>query len=91
MRFGFFGMSSGIGFIGMAAMIFGGWRPVGVAGAALVFGFALAAGSRLSTVGVAIPQVFLSILPYVVTIIVVAGVVGRVRGPAATGQPYEQA
>jgi ABC-type uncharacterized transport system permease subunit len=84
-------MSSGIGFIGMAAMIFGAWKPIGVAGAALVFGFALAAGSRLSTVGVAIPQVFLSILPYVVTIIVVAGVIGRVRGPAATGQPYEQA
>ena len=84
-------MSSGIGFIGMAAMIFGAWKPIGVAGAALVFGFARAAGSRLSTVGVAIPGVFLSILPYVVTIIVVAGVVGRVRGPAATGQPYEQA
>ncbi|MES2208735.1 MAG: ABC transporter permease [Chloroflexota bacterium] len=85
------GMSAGIGFIGIAAMIFGGWNPVGVAGAALVFGFARSAESRLGTVGVDVPTVFLSILPYVVTIIVVAGLVGRVRGPAAAGQPYEQA
>jgi len=84
------GMSAGIGFIGIAAMIFGGWKPVGVAGAALVFGFARSAESRLGTVGVDIPTVFLSILPYVVTIVVVAGLVGRVRGPAAAGQPYEQ-
>lgn len=84
------GMSAGIGFIGLAAMIFGGWKPVGVAGAALVFGFARSAESRLGTVGVDVPTVFLSILPYVVTIIVVAGLVGRVRGPAAVGQPYEQ-
>jgi len=85
------GMSAGIGFIGIAAMIFGGWKPVGVAMAALVFGFARSAESRLGTVGVDVPTVFLSILPYVVTIIVVAGLVGRVRGPAAAGQPYEQA
>jgi simple sugar transport system permease protein len=84
------GMSAGIGFIGIAAMIFGGWKPVGVAGAALVFGFARSAESRLGTVGVDVPTVFLSVLPYVVTIIVVAGLVGRVRGPAAAGQPYEQ-
>jgi simple sugar transport system permease protein len=84
------GMSAGIGFIGIAAMIFGGWKPVGVAGAALVFGFARSAESRLGTVGVDVPTVFLSILPYVVTIVVVAGLVGRVRGPAAAGQPYEQ-
>lgn len=85
------GMSAGIGFIGIAAMIFGGWKPVGVAMAALVFGFARSAESRLGTVGVDVPTVFLSILPYVVTIVVVAGVVGRVRGPASVGQPYEQA
>ncbi|MBI3746225.1 MAG: ABC transporter permease [Chloroflexi bacterium] len=85
------GMSAGIGFIGIAAMIFGGWKPVGVAMAALVFGFARSAESRLGTVGVDVPTVFLSILPYVVTIIVVAGLVGRVRVPAAAGQPYEQA
>lgn len=84
------GMSAGIGFIGIAAMIFGGWKPVGVALAALVFGFARSAESRLGTVGVDVPTVFLSILPYVVTIVVVAGLVGRVRGPASVGQPYEQ-
>ena len=84
-------MSQNIGFIGIAAMIFGGWKPVGVAAAALVFGFARSAESRLGTVGVDIPTVYLSILPYVVTIVVVAGLVGRVRGPSAAGQPYEQA
>lgn len=84
------GMSAGVGFIGIAAMIFGGWKPVGVALAALVFGFARSAESRLGTVGVDVPTVFLSILPYVVTIVVVAGLVGRVRGPASVGQPYEQ-
>ena len=84
-------MSAGIGFIGIAAMIFGGWKPVGVAMAALVFGFARSAESRLGTVGVDVPTVFLSLLPYVVTIVVVAGLVGRVKGPAAAGQPYEQA
>jgi len=85
------GMSAGVGFIGLAAMIFGAWKPIGVAAAALVFGFARSAESRLGTVGVDIPTVYLSVLPYVVTIIVVAGLVGRVRGPSAAGQPYEQA
>jgi general nucleoside transport system permease protein len=83
-------MSAGKGFIGLAAMIFGGWHPVGAFLAALVFGFADATQSLLSILGVDVAPQILQSIPYVVTIIVVAGVVGRVRGPAAAGQPYEQ-
>lgn len=88
-------MTAGRGFIALAAMIFGAWHPVGAFAAALVFGFADAAQSLLSILGssgqtVQVPPQFLNSVPYIVTIIVVAGVVGRVRGPAAAGQPYEQ-
>jgi ABC-type uncharacterized transport system permease subunit len=89
---GTFGMEmvAGKGFIALAAMIFGAWHPVGALGAALVFGFADATRTLLATLGVDVPPQLLNSVPYVVTIIVVAGVVGRVRGPAAAGQPYEQ-
>jgi simple sugar transport system permease protein len=83
-------MSAGKGFIALAAMIFGAWHPVGAFLAALVFGFAGAVQALLSILGVDIPPQLLTSLPYIVTIIIVAGVVGRVRGPAAAGQPYEQ-
>lgn len=83
-------MTAGKGFIGLAAMIFGAWHPVGAFFAALVFGFADTTQTLLSILGVQVPPQLLSSVPYVVTIIVVAGVVGRVRGPAAAGQPYEQ-
>ena len=83
-------MTAGKGFIGLAAMIFGGWHPVGAFFAALVFGFADATQSLLSILGVDVAPQILQSIPYVVTIVVVAGVVGRVRGPAAAGQPYEQ-
>lgn len=82
------GMSAGKGFIGLAAMIFGGWNPIGGALAGLVFGFADAIQGRLSILSVAIPSEFLLMLPYIVTIVVVAGVVGRARAPAADGKPY---
>ena len=84
------GMTAGKGFIALAAMIFGAWHPVGAFFAALVFGFADAIQTLLTSLGVNVPPQLLSSIPYVVTIIVVAGVVGRVRGPAAAGQPYEQ-
>jgi simple sugar transport system permease protein len=76
-------------------MIFGAWHPVGALGAALVFGFADTTQSLLSILGssgstVQVPPQLLNSVPYIVTIIVVAGVVGRVRGPASAGQPYEQ-
>lgn len=81
-------MTAGKGYIGLAAMIFGGWNPIGSFFAALVFGFADAIQSRLSILSVAIPSEFLLMVPYVVTIIVVAGLVGRARAPAADGKPY---
>jgi simple sugar transport system permease protein len=81
-------MTAGRGFIGLAAMIFGGWNPIGSFLAGLVFGFADAIQSRLSILSIAIPSEFLLMIPYVVTIIVVAGLVGRARAPAADGKPY---
>lgn len=81
-------MTGGRGFIGLAAMIFGRWHPVGALGAALVFGFADAAQVKLAILDTGIPSEFLLMAPYVVTIVVVAGIVGRARGPAADGQPY---
>ena len=81
-------LTAGIGFIGLAAMIFGRWMPIGVLGAGLVFGFARALQQKLGILGTPIPSEFLSMTPYIVTMIVVAGVVGKARPPAADGQPY---
>jgi Uncharacterized ABC-type transport system, permease component len=83
-------MTAGKGFIALAAMIFGAWHPVGAFAAALVFGFAGTTQTLLAILGVNVPPQLLNSVPYLVTIIVVAGVVGRVRGPASAGQPYEQ-
>jgi ABC-type uncharacterized transport system permease subunit len=89
---GNFGMQmvAGQGFIALAAMIFGAWHPIGALGAALVFGFAGTTQTLLSILGVDVPPQLLNSVPYLVTIIIVAGVVGRVRGPAEAGRPYEQ-
>ena len=81
-------MTAGRGFIGLAAMIFGRWHPVGALGAALVFGFADSLQVKLAILDSGIPSEFLLMAPYLVTIIVVAGVVGAARPPAADGQPY---
>ncbi|MGZ6298911.1 MAG: ABC transporter permease [Candidatus Limnocylindria bacterium] len=81
-------MTAGHGFIGLAAMIFGGWAPFGSFLAGLVFGFADAVQTRLSILHVGLPTQFLQMVPYLVTIVVVAGLVGRVRAPAADGRPY---
>lgn len=81
---------SGQGFMAIAAMIFGKWHPLGAMGAALFFGLAQA----LSIVGKSIPviqnvpNVFLLILPYVLTIIALAGFIGKANAPKATGVPY---
>ncbi len=83
-------ISAGRGFIALAAVIFGAWNPIGAFGAALVFGFSDSIASLMSILGVDVPPQLLNSVPYVVTILVVAGVVGRVRGPAAAGQPYDQ-
>jgi simple sugar transport system permease protein len=81
-------MTGGIGFIGLAAMIFGRWLPIGALGAGLVFGFSRAVQQKISILSIGIPSEFLLMLPYIVVIIVVAGVVGKTRPPAADGQPY---
>jgi simple sugar transport system permease protein len=82
------GMTAGLGFIALAAMIFGRWSPVGVLLAALFFGFCRALAFYLGTIGSPIPSQFLNMLPYLATIAAVAGLVGRARAPAADGQPY---
>jgi ABC-type uncharacterized transport system permease subunit len=81
-------MTAGRGFIALAAMIFGRWNPIGAFGAALVFGFAESLQSTLAILEVPIPSEILSMAPYLATILVVAGVVGRARAPAADGRPY---
>jgi general nucleoside transport system permease protein len=83
-------MTAGKGFIGLAAMIFGKWNPIGAFGASLIFGFADALQTRLAILAVPIPSQFLLMAPYLVTIIVLAGVVGQSRAPAADGRPYEK-
>jgi simple sugar transport system permease protein len=81
-------ISSGQGYIALAAMIFGRWTPLGATGAALLFGFSVALATVLGTIGCPIPSDFLLMLPYVATIIAVAGFVGRSQAPKADGQPY---
>jgi general nucleoside transport system permease protein len=85
-------MTNGRGFIALAAMIFGNWTPVGAFGSSLIFGFADALQVKLQILigQVNIPSEFLLMLPYVVTMVVLAGVVGRVTPPAADGQAYEK-
>jgi simple sugar transport system permease protein len=84
------GMTGGRGFIGLAAMIFGAWNPIGAFAAALIFGFSDSLQQKLALIETPIPGEFLAMAPYLVTIIVVAGLVGRVRPPAADGIPYEK-
>ncbi len=81
-------MTAGAGFIALAAVIFGKWDPVRAAMAALLFGFASNLEGALSVVGAPVPSQFMLMLPYVVTVLAVAGLVGRSRGPAADGTPY---
>lgn len=84
-------MSNGRGFVALAVMIFGRWTPFGAWGAALLFGFASAMQTQINFSGVLdIPYQFISMLPYIMTIVVLAGFVGKSRAPAAEGVPYEK-
>jgi len=83
-------MTAGRGFIALAAMIFGNWMPFGSFGAGLLFGFFDSLASKVAILGIQIPSQFLLMLPYLITIIVIAGVVGRTTPPAADGVPYEK-
>jgi ABC-type uncharacterized transport system permease subunit len=92
-------MTAGRGFIGLAAMIVGRWTPLGAFGAALLFASSGAVGraitfaapeNQLGDLLNSIPPQFYDALPYIVTIIVLAGIVGRSIPPAADGQPYER-
>jgi ABC-type uncharacterized transport system permease subunit len=81
-------MTAGAGFIALAAVIFGQWDPIKATLAALLFGFASNLQNTLSVIGSPVPSEFMLMLPYLVTIFVVAGVVGKSRAPAADGKPY---
>ena len=80
-------MTNGRGFIALAAVIFGGWRPLGALAGALLFGFSTALAQRLPAFSESAAVLFQA-LPYVLTLVVVAGVIGRSRPPAAIGVPY---
>jgi simple sugar transport system permease protein len=82
-------MTNGRGFVALAVMIFGKWTPFGAWGAALLFGLATALQTQLQFFDVQVPHQFVGMLPYLLTIVVLAGFVGRSRPPAASGQPYE--
>jgi simple sugar transport system permease protein len=85
------GMSAGRGFIALAIVIVGRRHPVGVMLAALFFGFATALQFHFQAMGLHVPFQFFLILPYAMTLLVLAGRVGRATAPAALGQPYERA
>lgn len=94
------GMTAGRGFISLAAMIFGNWNPFGALSASLLFGYTQALQNELLLAGINsfilpgigtinVPRQFISMIPYIVTIVAVSGLVGRVRPPAAEGKVYE--
>jgi simple sugar transport system permease protein len=80
-------MTEGRGFIALAAVIFGKWRPVGALAATLLFGFGSALGDRMPTFSQSLATLFQA-LPYVLTLVAVAGIIGRSRPPASIGIPY---
>ncbi len=84
------GMTNGRGFIALAALIFGGWRPFGAFGAALLFGFSSALALRLPEAYGQSAGYLFAALPYVLTLVAVAGVIGRSIPPAAIGRPYKK-
>ena len=83
-------MTGGKGFIALAAMIFGNWNPINASLGALLFGFADALAFKLQILEVGIPYQFINMAPYILTMIALAGVIGKTIPPAADGIPYEK-
>ena len=83
-------MTNNRGFIALAAMIFGNWNPIGGALGALLFGFADALNFKFQILEVNVPYQFIGMLPFILTMIAVAGVIGKTIAPAADGQPYQK-
>jgi simple sugar transport system permease protein len=81
-------MSGGLGFIALAVVILGRWQPLYVSAAALLFGFAIILRVWANGVAPGIPTDFITMVPYLVTLVAVAGFAGKVKAPAASGQPY---
>jgi simple sugar transport system permease protein len=85
-------MTAGMGYLALAALIFGKWRPTPTLGACLLFAFADAVQIRLQGVNIpgigVIPVQFIQMLPYVLTVFLLAGFVGRAVAPKASGIPY---
>jgi len=83
-------MTSGIGYIAVALVYFGGWRPTGVLGGALLFSFVNSLQSWIQVKGIAIPPNIATMMPYILTIVALAFTVRRARQPAALGKPFER-
>ncbi len=83
-------MTNGKGFIALAALIFGNWNPIGASLGAWLFGFADALAFKLQILDIQIPYQFINMTPYVLTMIALAGVIGKTYPPAAVGVPYEK-
>jgi simple sugar transport system permease protein len=84
------GYTSGLGYVALAALIFGRWRPSGAVTAAVLFGISVYLADNLQTYQIPVSTEILGMFPYIITILVVAGLVGRVRPPGADGKPYKR-